>query len=253
MAVKERKFTKVESTTGGKSAEEKKELRQKNAGPFRIGALILWLLGIVCEVAAICLLKEMFFLPGSSTTWAIVFIVVDLVLVIVGALLWKHSNRIDPISKKNGVKFFFWNQLGPIIALLAFAPLIIFLLTNKDLDPKQKKLLTAVAAVALVVASAASIDYNPVSEEELLGAESVFSGETVYWTPSGHKYHIDADCPSLLNSAEIFTGTIDGAIEAGRTEPCKRCTANELNSRMEALGIGQPTEEPAEAEKPAAA
>ncbi len=64
--------------------------------------------------------------------------VVDLVLVVIGSMLWKKSNRLDPASEKNKFMFFMQSQLGLVVSAIAFLPLIIFILTSKNLDKKQK-------------------------------------------------------------------------------------------------------------------
>src|SRR5512136_2076002 len=74
----------------------------------RVFAFLLWILGIGCEVGAILLLRSV----PINTTWLIALIGADLVLVIIGSLLWKKSNRLDPASEKEPVKFFIQNQLG---------------------------------------------------------------------------------------------------------------------------------------------
>jgi uncharacterized BrkB/YihY/UPF0761 family membrane protein len=76
----------------------------------------------------------------------------DLLFFIPGSLLWKKANHIDPVSEQNKVKFWVWNNLGTILSVLAFLPIIIFVLTDKKLDKKSKNLVTVVAVVALAIA-----------------------------------------------------------------------------------------------------
>jgi len=45
------------------------------------------------------------------STFLIICIVLDLIFVIIGSLLWKKANHIDPISEKNKTKFWLWNNL----------------------------------------------------------------------------------------------------------------------------------------------
>lgn len=100
----------------------------------------------------------------------------------------EKANHIDPASEKNKVKFFLWNNLGVIASIIAFLPILILLLKNKDLDAKTKKIASIVAAVALVAAVGTSIDYNPVSSEQLAEAENDAAAITdgmVYWTRFG--------------------------------------------------------------------
>ncbi len=200
-----------------------------NAKGLRIGAFALWLVAILFEVAAILLLNRTLSLPGNMTTWLIVAIAVDLVCVIIGSQLWKKSNRINPASEKNKLKFWLWNNMGVIVSVIAFFPLIILLLRDKNLDGKTKKLVTIIAAVALLVAGGASYDFDPVSQEdqEAMRAQAVenmsSASETVYWTPFGKSYHLDENCQTLTRSATLVSGTIDEAFEAKRFDPCDFC------------------------------
>ena len=113
--------------------------------------------------------------------------------------------------------------MGLIVSILAFVPIVIVLLTNKDLYKKTKKILVPVAAVALILAGALSIDWNPISEEEYNATAQALQGEQVYYTPFGKSYHLDPDCRALKNSSNIYVGTIEEALEAGRHDPCDFC------------------------------
>ncbi len=46
---------------------------------------------------------------------------------------------------------------------------------------------------------------------------------TVYWTPSGEKYHKNRDCNYLKNAKEVLSGTVAQATNHGASEPCSRC------------------------------
>ncbi len=200
-----------------------------SSGGLRVGAIVLWVVAVLFEVAAVLLLNRTLSLPGSLTTWLIVAIAADLVCVIVGSQLWKKANRITPASEKNKFKFWLWNNLGVIVSVVAFFPLVILLLRNKELDGKTKKIVTIIAACALLIAGGASYDFDPVSQEEqeAMKAEALENmsgdGQTVYWTPFGKSYHLDPDCQALRNSATLVTGTIDEAFEAKRYDPCDFC------------------------------
>ena len=118
------------------------EENKGKATQFRMFAVLLWLGAIVAQVFAI----RMFLSAVNSeespiNAWVIGLIVLDLILVFVGSLLWKKSNRLDPPSEKNQFLFYVQNQLGVIMAFVAFLPLIIFILTNKKVDGKSKAIL----------------------------------------------------------------------------------------------------------------
>ena len=109
--------------------------------------------------------------PPINTTWLIVLIVADLIFAVIGNLLWKKANRLDPASEKEKFKFFVQNQLGAIIGVIAFLPLVILIFTNKDMKGKQKGIVGAVAVIALLIAGITGIDFNPPSVGAVRGAD----------------------------------------------------------------------------------
>lgn len=48
-------------------------------------------------------------------------------------------------------------------------------------------------------------------------------GRTAYWMPNGKSYHFTDSCPSLSRSKTICTGTLQDALDAGKTDPCNNC------------------------------
>ncbi len=221
---------------GGSGAEATQAVREEmhaersgKALPFRIAAIVLWALGVACEVVAILTANGTLFLPGpSQMTWLIIWIVADLALVIAGSQLWKRANHIAPASKDNKAAYWVQTDLGIIIAVIAFAPIILLMLSNKNLDKKTKQVCSIVAGVALVAAIGSGIDYHPATQEDLDQAEAgaaVLSDDGLaYWTPFGKKYHFNPDCQYLKNSGTIYSGTVQDAIDAGRNEGCSGCT-----------------------------
>ncbi|MCL1865118.1 MAG: hypothetical protein FWF73_04830 [Spirochaetes bacterium] len=201
------------------------------ATQLRIFAAVLWVLAIGAEIGAILVLqKSAKPIVTSTWVWMIALIVIDLILVVIGSMLWKKSNRLDPASKKDTVRFFIQNQLGVIIAVIAFLPLVILIFTNKDLDGKQKGILGGIAIAALIIAGLLSADFNPPSKEEYAQQtsriEELTGANSVYWTKSGTKYHIYADCSHINTNRtdEIFNGTVAKARELKNiTELCKTC------------------------------
>ena len=223
---------KVEHTytqVGQQSATQEELLAatKQNARPYRIFAFILWVLAIGFEVLAILLFThtlEFGFTtenPGWMISW-IVCLALDLICVIVGSLLWKKGNHLDPASNKNKLRFWLHNNLGVLVAIVAFAPFVIFALTDKKADKQSKIIATVVAVVALLIGGLASYDWNPLSQEEMLENAHI---ETVYWTASGTVYHAYDDCGHLNHSVELLTGTSATAIENGKTRLCKTCEA----------------------------
>ena len=200
--------------------------KKENALGLRIGAAVLWLLAIVCEVVAILIYVEKIELPlpWRPLVKTIIFLVIDLIFIIIGSQLWKTANHKDPVSKKNKVKFWLWNNMGVIVCALAFIPFIIIALTDKNADPKTKKIAAIAAAIMLVIGGLCSYDWNPMSAEQASEAETVLDGYTLYWTNGGQRYHIDQECSALVNSSELIGGTIDEAIHSyGKDFLCKFC------------------------------
>ncbi len=195
-----------------------------NATGLRIGAVALWVVAIAFEVCALLVvLGKIHMSFMSSLAQLIVFLVLDLICVIVGAQLWKKANHIKPASEKNKVLFWLWNNMGVIACIIAFVPIIIVLLTNKELDKKTKVIAVVVAAIALLIGGAASIDYNPVSLEQQEAAMTALSDTQTYWAPFGKVYHTHEDCSALNQSDTLTVGTVEQAIAANRTRLCKFC------------------------------
>lgn len=196
------------------------------ATQLRVIAGILWLLAIGVQVAAI----SMLFKQPVNMTWIIILIVIDLALAVTGSILWKKSNRLDPASEKNKFMFFMQSQLGLVVAVIAFLPLIVFILTSKNLDTKQKGILGSIAGVALLIAGITGVDFNPPSVEQYTEqtqrVEELSGNNLVYWTKSGTKYHLFDDCHTINKDAttEIFEGSVANARELKNiTELCKFC------------------------------
>lgn len=195
-----------------------------NAGANRAIAVVLWVLALVMEVLAFMVLLGKVDLKFCDPLYQLIgFLVIDLILVIVGAQFWKKANHIDPVSEANKVKFWLWNNMGVIACAICFIPFVILTLLNKDADKKTKTIAVVVALVACLIGGAASIDYNPVSEEQLDAAVTELGDETVYWARFGKVYHTHDDCSSLNQSYDLYYGTVAEAIAANRTRLCSFC------------------------------
>lgn len=252
----------VKQTVKAAAAEGKKAQNVIEAQPtrgsatgYRIGAIVLWLLAIGCEILAIMAIMKDFVIKFTGngntnvTITLILFIVLDLIFAVIAAQLWKKANHIDPPSEKNKFLFYLQSELGVIMACICFIPLIIILLKNDKLDKKTKTIVTAVAAAALLITGFASADYNPISAEQKAEAEQVIT-EDVFWTTFGHKYHLNIDetsgCPHVRNSNTIYQGSVTEAIESGRTAICSYCAshfAEELGLDLEKLNVEGQVEE----------
>ena len=164
--------------------------------------------------------------------WLIVAIVVILALAITGSMLWKKANRLDPASEKDKTKFFIQNQLGAIMGVLAFLPLVVLILRNKEISVKTKGIAGSIAVVAMLAAGITGVDFNPPSVEkytkEIQEQTSELQGlnvaDNVFWTKSGNKYHLFEDCQHIKDSGTMSNGTVKESWEQkGISELCKTC------------------------------
>lgn len=209
-----KKITKVKggdspAASTGKAFTPTEEAKS-SALKFRLFAALAWVAAIGFEVWAIILLRK----PPISMALLIGIIVVDLIFVVIGSLLWKKANRFDPASEKDTVRFFIQNQLGVIIAIIAFLPLVVLIFMNKDMDGKQKGIVGGIAVAALLFAGIAGVDFNPPSQEQYAEqtaqVESLMGTNNVFWTKSGTRYHLYSDCRYIntKKTDEIFNGTL---------------------------------------------
>lgn len=215
---------KVQETSAKNEKKKKEAAPVGNAGGLRAGAVILWVVALAFEVLALLVVLGKINFKFMPTLYQLIaLLVLDLICVIIGAQLWKKANHIKPASEKNKLKFWLWNNMGVIACVVCFMPIIIIMLTNKDLDKKTKTIATVVAAVALLIGGAASYDYNPVSVEQQQAAISALGEEQVFWAPFGKVYHTHEDCQALNQTDELTVGTAEQAIAANRTRLCSFC------------------------------
>ena len=220
----------VREGEGWKPTDEAK----RGATTKRVIAWILWIVALVLEGVAIW-----YILTQNVRTewflWAIigVFVVIG-ILTIIGSRLWQAANHADPASRQQPFRFFVQNQLGALIPVIAFLPLIIVILLNKDIDGRTKGIAGAVGAVVLVVAVLLGIDWNPASqeantEEQVANAGQVDEYTTIVqeltgtdqvaWTPAGDVYHLCTDASAVNQDSaanEIRVGTVADAHADGK-------------------------------------
>jgi hypothetical protein len=141
------------------------ESQKSAAKRLRIFAVLAWIVAIGGEIAGIVLLYRHMFDHGNLPL--LIGILVGIaVFAIAGSLMWKAANKHDPASKSEPVKFFFQNQLGAIVTLIAFLPLIVLIFMDKDMDPKNKKIAGGIGAVLAVAATLIGVSWNPPSVEQ---------------------------------------------------------------------------------------
>lgn len=239
MAKSSKKVVRVESTQDAQSETKSASSTESTwkptaeskskAGRFRIIAAVLWVLAIATEAFAIFwLLRQVPF-----ETWHLILLIGLLVVIaglaIGGSLLWKRANRLDPASKKDKVRFFVQNQLGAIATAIAFLPLIVMILLNKDMDGKQKGIAGGIAVVLLLVAAYFGVDWNAPSQEDYANdrdAVVFLTGQDeVTWTQSGSVFHLCQDASDVNRESkdgQIFVGTTQQAVAEGKSRLTKK-------------------------------
>ena len=139
---------------------------QKSAATrLRIFAALAWIVAIAGEVVGVVLLYRHKFDHGNLPL--LIGILVGIaIFAIAGSMMWKAANRQDPASKADTARFFFQNQLGAIITVIAFLPLLVLIFMDKDMDPKNKTIAGGVGVVLAVIATLMGVSYHPPSVEQ---------------------------------------------------------------------------------------
>lgn len=231
---------------------------KKKAMMLRWIAAALWFIAIAAEAVAIFwLLRQREFVgedgglernpdtglleehdvTAQFPQWAFITLIVVLVVIaalsITGSLLWKKANRLDPAQKSDTVRFFVQNQLGAIIAVVAFLPLIILIFLNKDMNKGQKATAGIIGVVLAVAAVALGIDYNPPSVEQYTADQSavilLLGQDEVVWVDGGSVYHVCDEVSDIQTGSEKRTGTTAEAVDAGKIRLTLKF-ASELNT-----------------------
>jgi hypothetical protein len=157
---------KVDVTKAWAASQDQKGAAKR----LRIFAWLAWAVAIGGEIAGIYLLRQHKFDAGVAANGNLPLLIGLLVgiavFAIAGSMLWKAANKHDPASRADGFRFFVQNQLGAIITLIAFLPLIALIFMDKDMDPKNKQIAGGVGAVLAVLATVLGVNFKPPSVEQ---------------------------------------------------------------------------------------
>lgn len=180
---------------------------------LRIYALLAWAVAIGTEIVGIVMLKQHKFDQGNLVL-LIGLLVVIAAFAIGGSLLWKAANKHDPASKADGFRFFVQNQLGAIITVVAFLPLIVLIFMDKDMDPKNKRIAGGVGVVLAALAAVIGIDFNPPSVEQYTQDMNACAGQ------------IRSGQPTTACSPEVATQAQDIARDSNAVAEATRSATN---------------------------
>ena len=132
---------------------------------LRLFAALAWIVAIGGEIYGIVLLRQHKFDHGNLPL--LIGILVGIaIFAVAGSLMWKAANKQDPARESEPFRFFVQNQLGAIITVIAFLPLIVLIFMDKDMDPKNKKIAGGIGAALAIGATLIGIDFNPPSVEQ---------------------------------------------------------------------------------------
>ncbi len=135
------------------------------AKKLRIFASLSWIVAIGAEIFGVMMLLKNKFDDGNLPLLIGILIAIA-VFAIAGSLMWKAANKHDPATKAEPFKFFVQNQLGAIITVIAFLPLLALIFLDKDMDPKNKKIAGGVGVALAALATVVGVDFNPPSTEQ---------------------------------------------------------------------------------------
>lgn len=255
MARSKKKVVRVESTAdeapdGPDSTWKPTPEANQKATRLRLIAGALWVLAIAGEAFAIFWVLQ----QDDVNVWLLVGLIVVIgALAIGGSLLWKQANRLDPASRQDKVRFFVQNQLGAIVTVIAFLPLIVLIFLNKELDGKQKAIAGGVGIVVLLVASILGASFDSPSTEqyeaETQRVIELTGQDLVYWTRDGDVFHLCEEASAVNLESEdnqIYSGTVADAHADGKDrltlqidQEIRQC---ELNAAAESTGTSPPDE-----------
>src|SRR5271157_2894955 len=105
------------------------QVQKSAATRLRIFAALSWIVAIGGEIAGIVMLHQHKFDHGNLPL-LIGLLVGIAIFAIAGSMMWKAANQHDPARESDKSRFFFQNQLGAIITVIAFVPLIFLILND---------------------------------------------------------------------------------------------------------------------------
>lgn len=223
---------------------------KSKAKQFRTYAILAWVTAMIAQVLSIMKL-----ISDDTLVMMIIAIVVILGIAIAGSTFWKKSNKLDPTSEKNGLRFFLQNQLGSIMGVLCFLPMVIMIFTSNSISGKTKAIVGGAASVAMTAAGVSGVEWDPASVEKYTAeikkqnkeAKSFgINSDKVYWSKAGNKFHAFDDC-QYIKGKSLSTGSIkDSWEEKGISELCKVCQKKSIKRKSKSSSVGSAVKEAVE-------
>jgi hypothetical protein len=191
--------------------------QQSAATRLRIFAVVAWAIAIGGEIAGIVLLRQHKFDHGNLPL--LIGILAGIaIFAIAGSLMWKAANKNDPARRSDTARFFFQNQLGAIITVIAFLPLLVLIFTDKDMDPKNKKIAGGVGVALAAIATLFGVSYHPPSVEQYTQDMNKCAGEIKAGQPTNDcSPEVAAQAQDIArDSKTVADATKDPAHPAGQ-------------------------------------
>ncbi len=206
------------------------------AKKYRMYAILLWAAALILQ--AITIIK---LISDDTLIMMLVAIVAILAIAFFGGRFWKKSNKLDPASEKNPIKFLLQNQLGAIMGVMCFLPMVISIFTSNSISGKTKAIAGTAASVAMTAAGISGAEFDSASiekyskeiEEQNKAAQQLnINSGNVFWSKAGNKYHAFDDCQYIKGKA-ISKGSIKESWEQkGISELCKVCAKKASKSAV---------------------
>ena len=194
---------------------------------MRTVALTLWIIAICLEAFALGVLLQR---DPPAVQMAAALLVVDAFLAVIATVLWSNANRRHLALRRHKMQFFIQNRLGLILAVLAFPPLVLILLTGKRSDKAFKAAMMIFAALLLAVAAYLGLGQQAVPQAEIAATQqtvqTLTGADRVHWTANGTRLHLYADCSHISTSrtVSVSSGSVAEGYRAIRcTDICKSC------------------------------
>ena len=150
---------------------------------------------------------------ASERFWLLLVMFIPIAALAIAAnLLWKKANRLDPASKQNAAKFFVQNQLGAIMTVIAFLPLVILILLDKNMDGKQKAIAGGVGAGDGADRGVHRCELGRWSSQEQYAEEEniivrLTGKDEVFWVKDGKVFHVCEAVPDVNKSPRTGRST----------------------------------------------